>query len=523
MRAEREIIMAKSPIALLILDGYGLNDTVKGNAIRAAKQPNLDSYFADYPHTIIYASGMPVGLPDGQMGNSEVGHTNIGAGRVVYQELTRITKAIEEGAIAQNEAILNAVENCKKNKSALHFLGLLSNGGVHSHIEHLFGLLELAKAQGLTDVFVHCIMDGRDVSPTSGVDFIAQLQTKMDEIGVGKIATVTGRYYAMDRDNNWDRVVKAYTAMTKGGAVTTDAPIAMMKKSYETKDENGAFITDEFIVPCTVTEDGKPVGLIKANDSVVCFNFRPDRAREITRSFVDDEFAGFEREKLPLYYVCMTQYDASMPNVDVAFRPQSLENTFGEYISGKGLKQLRIAETEKYAHVTFFFNGGVEKVYDGEDRKLIPSPKVATYDMQPEMSAYIVADECVKAINEDKYDCIILNFANCDMVGHTGVFDAAKKAVEAVDECVGKVVNAILSKNGKVIITADHGNADCMLDPETDKVFTAHTTNPVPLVLIGAGDVELNRGKLADIAPTMLELMGLDKPAEMTGESLIKK
>lgn len=515
--------MAKSPIALIILDGYGLNDAVEGNAIKAASQPNLDSYFADYPNTIVYASGMNVGLPDGQMGNSEVGHTNMGAGRVVYQELTRITKSIADGDFFVNDAFMNAVKNCKEHDSALHFIGLLSNGGVHSHIDHLFGLIDLAKKNDLKKVYIHCIMDGRDVSPTSGVEFIRQLQEKLDAAQCGKIATVMGRYYAMDRDNNWNRVVKAYDAAVNGEGVKSNDPVSMLEQSYQTKDENGAYITDEFIVPCVITENGAPTGTIQANDSVVCFNFRPDRAREITRAFVDGEFTGFAREKLPLYYVCMTQYDASMPNVDVAFKPQKLENTFGEYISEKGLKQLRIAETEKYAHVTFFFNGGVEKVYEGEDRKLIASPKVATYDMQPEMSAYQVADACVDLINEDKYDCIILNFANCDMVGHTGVFDAAKKAVEAVDECVGKVVRALQAKNGKIIITADHGNADCLVDPVTKQAFTAHTTNPVPLILIGAGDVQLKRGKLADIAPTMLELMGLEKPAEMTGESLIEE
>ena len=515
--------MAKSPIALIILDGYGINDTVEGNAIKAAKQPHLDEYFADYPNTVLYASGMSVGLPDGQMGNSEVGHTNIGAGRVVYQELTRITKAIKDGEIYQNEVLLGAVDNCKKNNSALHFAGLLSNGGVHSHIEHLFGLVEFAKKNGIDKIYIHCIMDGRDVSPTSGVDFVCELSQKLKEIGAGKIATVSGRYYAMDRDNNWNRVQKAYDAIVKGEGTRVTDPVAAIEKSYKTEDENGALLTDEFIIPMVVCENDKPVGKIEANDSVVFFNFRPDRARELTRTLVDPEFNGFDRELLPLYYVCMTQYDASMPNVHIAFKPQVLTNTFGEYISKKGLKQLRIAETEKYAHVTFFFNGGVEAVYEGEDRKLIASPKVATYDMKPEMSAYEVADACVELINEDKYDCIILNFANCDMVGHTGVFDAAVKAVEAVDTCLGKVVDAIMAKNGKVLITADHGNADCLVDPETKGVFTAHTTNPVPLILLGAGDVKLNRGRLCDLTPTMLDLMGLDKPAEMTGESLIVK
>lgn len=509
-------------MALIILDGYGLNSAVKGNAIKAAKTPNLDAYFADYPNTIIYASGMSVGLPDGQMGNSEVGHTNIGAGRVVYQPLTRITKSITDGEILKNTALLAAIDNCKKNNSAMHFIGLLSDGGVHSHIEHLDGLLEMCKKNDLDKVYVHCVMDGRDVSPTSGVEYIARLQSKMAELGVGKIATVSGRYYAMDRDNNWNRVEKAYNAIVRSNGVLCEDVISMMKKSYETTDENGALITDEFIIPAVVTENGTPVAAVKANDSVVCFNFRPDRAREITRTFVDEQFTGFERTFMPLYYVCMTQYDESMPNVDVAFKPETLTNTFGEYIASKGLKQLRIAETEKYAHVTFFFNGGVESVYEGEDRKLIASPKVATYDMQPEMSAPLVADACVELINQDKYDCIVLNFANCDMVGHTGVFDAAVKAVEAVDKCLGKVVSALMAKDARIIITADHGNADCMVDPDSGSVFTAHTTNPVPLILIGAGDVKLKKGKLADIAPTMLDLMGLEKPEEMTGESLIE-
>ena len=515
--------MSKKPIALIILDGFGINEAVNGNAIKAANKPNIDKYFESFPNTQLQASGMSVGLPDGQMGNSEVGHTNIGAGRVVYQELTRITKSIEDGDFFTNEALTNAVENCKKNNSAMHFMGLLSDGGVHSHINHLFGLVQLAKNAGLDKVYIHCIMDGRDVSPTSGVVYLEQLQNKLDEIGVGKIASVMGRYYAMDRDTNWDRVVKAYNAIVKGEGNLTEDVQEMMRTSYATIDENGANITDEFIVPAGITENGEPVGTIKENDSVIFFNFRPDRAREITRTLVDPDFAGFKRDLLPLYYVCMTQYDASLPNVDIAFRPQKPTKTFGEYISSKGLKQLRIAETEKYAHVTFFFNGGVEAVYDGEDRKLIASPKVATYDMQPEMSAYPVADACIELINEDKYDCIILNFANCDMVGHTGVFDAARLAVEAVDKCLGRVVDAIMAKGGTVLITAEHGNADCMVDPESGDVFTAHTTNPVPLIVMGAGDVKLKEGKLCDLTPTMLDLMGLEKPEEMTGESLICK
>ena len=510
--------MAKKPVALIIMDGYGLNDTVKGNAVKAAQTPNMDRYMKEYPNTIIYASGMNVGLPDGQMGNSEVGHTNIGAGRVVYQELTRITKSIEDGDFFENEAFAGAVKNCKDKNSAIHFIGLLSDGGVHSHIGHLFGLIDLAKRNGLKKVYVHCLMDGRDVSPTSGADFINRLQNKLDETGVGEIATVMGRYYAMDRDNRWERVEKAYSAMVYGEGVLVDDAEAAVRKSY-TED-----VTDEFIVPAVVTKDGKPKGKISADDSVIFFNFRPDRAREITRTLVDGDFNGFERRNgfFPLNYVCFTQYDATMPNVDIAFKPQKLTNTFGEYMAKNGKTQLRIAETEKYAHVTFFFNGGVEETFENEDRALINSPKVATYDLQPEMSAYLVTDEVLKRIESDKYDTIILNYANCDMVGHTGVFDAAVKAVETVDECLGKVIDAILAKGGVALVTADHGNADCMED-ENGNVFTAHTTNPVPLVIIGAGDIKLNKGKLADLAPTMLELMNMDKPAEMTGISLIDR
>lgn len=516
----------KKPVALIIMDGFGINKDTKGNAIKAAKTPNLDKYLETCPHTMIGASGMDVGLPDGQMGNSEVGHTNIGAGRVVYQELTRITKSISDGDFYKNEALCGAMENCRKNNSALHLIGLLSTGGVHSHIEHLFGLIDMAKKEGLSKVFVHPIMDGRDVSPTSGTGFLKELSDKLSESKVGKIATVVGRYYAMDRDTNWDRVVKAYNAMVCGEGERTDNVIAAVEKSYETKDENGALLTDEFIRPIVATENGEPVGKISSGDSVVFFNFRPDRARELTRTFVDPAFDGFERKNgfFPLYYVCMTQYDKTMPNVEIAFKPQSLKNTFGEYISSKGLKQLRIAETEKYAHVTFFFNGGIEKEYEGEDRALIPSPKVATYDLKPSMSAYEVCEEAVKRIESDKYDCIILNFANCDMVGHTGVFDAAVEAVETVDECVGKVVDAVLSKGGAALITADHGNADCMIDSSTGGPFTAHTTNPVPFIVVGDGDHKMREGgRLSDIAPTMLDLMELPQPSEMTGESLISE
>ena len=505
----------KKPLALIILDGFGYNPSDYGNAIRAAKTPNLDKLFATCPHTLIGASGMDVGLPDGQMGNSEVGHTNIGAGRVVYQELTRITKSISDGDFFQNEALCGAVENCKKNGTALHLMGLLSDGGVHSHNKHLYGLLELAKRAGLEKVYVHCFMDGRDVPPTSGKEYIEELLAKTKEIGVGKIASIMGRYYAMDRDNRWERVEKAYAAMVYGEGETAACPVCAMEKSY------AADVTDEFVVPVVCDKEGQ----IHANDSVIFFNFRPDRAREITRTLVDPDFNGFVRKNgfFPLYFVCMTQYDAKMPNVQVAFKPQSLANTFGQYISDKGLTQLRIAETEKYAHVTFFFNGGVEAPCQNEDRALIASPKVATYDLKPEMSAYEVTDELLARLDSGKYDVIILNFANCDMVGHTGVFEAAVAAVEAVDTCLGKVVDKILSMGGRALITADHGNADQMYEPDGSP-FTAHTTNPVPLLLVGDKDHTLKEGgRLADLAPTMLEMLGLPKPVEMDGKSLLAK
>lgn len=494
------------------MDGFGKNESTYGNAIAAAKKPNLDKIVSENPMTFIGASGLDVGLPDGQMGNSEVGHTNIGAGRVVYQELTRITKSIQDGDFFTNEALVGAMENCKKNSSALHLMGLMSDGGVHSHNTHLYGIMDLAKRSGVDKVYIHCFMDGRDVPPTSGKDYLAELYKKCDEIGVGEIATVMGRYYAMDRDNRWERVVKAYKAMTEGEGVKFDCACKMMEESYAND------VTDEFIVPA-VSEKAVPV---KDNDSIVFFNFRPDRAREITRAFVDPAFSGFEREQLKgLYYVCMTQYDATMPNVHVAFKPETLENTFGEYISDKGLKQLRIAETEKYAHVTFFFNGGVEKQYPGEDRILVKSPAVATYDLQPEMSAYEVTDKLLAAIESDKYDAIILNYANCDMVGHTGVFDAAVKAVEAVDTCVGKIVDAVAAKGGVTLITADHGNADKMYEADGSP-FTAHTTNPVPFIVVGYPCELREGGRLCDIAPTMLKIMGLEQPKEMTGVSIIK-
>ncbi len=509
--------MSKKPYALIIMDGFGINERHEGNAIYAANTPNLDKYMKECPTSIIHASGMDVGLPDGQMGNSEVGHTNIGAGRIVYQELTRITKSIQDGDFFENPTLCAAMENCKNNGKALHLLGLLSNGGVHSHNTHLYGLLEMAKKNGIENVHVHAFLDGRDVPPSSAADFAEELVNKIREIGVGDIASVMGRYYAMDRDNRWERVEKAYNAMVLGDGNKSDSAVTAIKVSYNQD------VTDEFVIPTVIEKDGKPLGTISEGDSVVFFNFRPDRAREITRTIVDPEFEGFKREFFDTFYVCMTQYDASMPNVEVAFKPESLTNTFGEYVSKKGLRQLRIAETEKYAHVTFFFNGGVEAVYDSEDRVLVNSPKVATYDLQPEMSAPEVCEKVVKRIKSGEYDVIVLNFANCDMVGHTGIFDAAVKAVETVDECVGKVVDALLEMGGTALITADHGNADQMVDYETDGAFTAHTTNVVPLIMIGEDDKKLKNGRLADLAPTMLALMGLEKPAEMTGESLIEE
>ena len=511
--------MEKKLITLMILDGFGNNPRTEGNAIAAANKPNIDKYLATYPNTIIHTSGMDVGLPDGQMGNSEVGHTNIGAGRIVYQELTRITKSIQDGDFFQKEEFLKAADNCRKNNSKLHLIGLLSDGGVHSHNTHLYGLLEFAKRNGLKDVFVHCLYDGRDVPPDSSKIYTEELEAKIAEIGVGKIASVMGRYYAMDRDNRWDRIQLAYDAMVLGKGLTANSAVEAVENSFK-KEEY-----DEFVKPTVILENGKPIATVGPNDSIIFFNFRPDRAREITRAFVDPDFKGFERENgfFPLYYVCMTQYDKTMPNVEVAFKPQTLDNTFGEYISKLGYRQLRIAETEKYAHVTFFFNGGVETQYEGEDRALIPSPKVATYDLKPEMSAYEVAEECVKRINSKQYDVIILNFANCYMVGHTGDFNAAKAAVEAVDTCVGKVVDAVMAQNGIVLITADHGNAEQMIDYENGGAFTAHTTNVVPLIGIGIGNATLKEGRLADLAPTILDLMGEEKPSEMTGESLLVK
>ena len=498
---------------LIIMDGFGISPEHKGNAIYLEGTPYIKELVSRYSHTQIGASGMDVGLPDGQMGNSEVGHLNMGAGRIVYQELTKITKAISDGDFFENKAFLDAMENAKKNGKKLHVMGLLGNGGVHSHNTHLYALLKMAKDFGIEKVFVHCLMDGRDVSTTSGKGFIEELEQNMKEIGVGKIATVEGRYYAMDRERKYDRVEKTYRAMTSLDAPKFDDAAAMMEKSYA----DG--VTDEFIVPC-VSKDAEPV---KDGDSIVFFNFRPDRAREITRAFVDPDFDGFKREKEPkVFYVCMTQYEAEMPNVEVAFKPERIDMPLGEVFSKAGLRQLRIAEFTKYAHVTFFFNGGEETVYEGEDRILIDSPDVATYDLKPEMSAYEVTDTLVNKINEDIYDAIILNFANCDMVGHTGVFDAAVKAVEAVDACVGRLVDLVASKGGVTLITADHGNADRMIGDD-GKPFTPHTTNPVPFVVVGYPCKLREGGKLGDIAPTMLEIMHLPQPEQMTGKSLIVK
>ncbi|MCI9087731.1 MAG: 2,3-bisphosphoglycerate-independent phosphoglycerate mutase [Clostridia bacterium] len=510
--------MRRKPMMLMILDGFGINDNEKANAVKLANTPNIDKLMKIWPTTEIYTSGLKVGLPDGQMGNSEVGHTNIGAGRIVYQDLTRITKSIEDGDFFSIKEITGAIENCKKNHSKLHIMGLLSDGGVHSHIRHLVALLEVAKRKDFDDVYVHCFLDGRDTPPASGESYISQLEEKMKEKEVGKIASISGRFYAMDRDKRWERVEKAYNALVKGQGEKATSAISAIESSYQQE------VFDEFVLPTVIcNSNNDPVATIQDKDSVIFFNYRPDRAREITRSLVDLEFDGFTTKPLDLYYVCFTQYDETIPNVQIAFKPESLKNTFGEYVSNQGLSQLRIAETEKYAHVTFFFNGGEEKQYPGEDRILVPSPKVQTYDMQPEMSAVEVTDKVVESIESDKYDCIILNYANPDMVGHTGNLEAAIKAIETIDECVERVVSAIEEKNGIILMTADHGNAEQMIDYKTGEPHTAHTTNVVPLVLIGVEGVQLKTGKLADLAPTMLDLMGLQKPEEMAGESIIEK
>ena len=512
--------MSKKPTVLMILDGYGLNEKTEGNAIAQAKTPVMDGLMKDYPYVKGYASGLAVGLPDGQMGNSEVGHMNMGAGRIVYQELTRITKEIEDGDFFKNEALLDGMKNVKENNSALHLYGLLSDGGVHSHITHLYGLLEMAKKEGIENVYVHCFLDGRDTAPTSGKGFVEELEAKMKEIGVGQIASISGRYYAMDRDNRWDRVEKAYNALTKGEGETAESAVAALDASYA-KD-----VTDEFFVPTVITKDGKAVATVNDNDTIIFFNFRPDRAREMTRAFCADEFDGFDRgARKNVTYICFTEYDVTIPNKEVAFKKVELKNTFGQFLAANGLKQARIAETEKYAHVTFFFNGGVEEPNEGEDRILVKSPKVATYDLQPEMSAPEVCDKLCTAIRSDKYDVIIINFANPDMVGHTGIMEAAVKAVETVDACVGKAVDALKEVGGQMFICADHGNAEQLVDYETGAPFTAHTTNPVPFILVNADESYTLRenGCLADIIPTLIELMGMKQPEEMTGKSLLIK
>ena len=500
--------MSKKPVVLMVLDGYGLSDRTEGNAIAMANTPVMDKLMKEYPFVKGNASGLYVGLPDGQMGNSEVGHMNIGAGRIIYQDLTRITKAIEDGEFYKNEELLAAMENCKKNNSDLHLFGLLSDGGVHSHISHIYGLLEMAKKNGVSNVYVHAFLDGRDTPPASAKDFVARLEDKMAEIGVGKVASLAGRYYAMDRDNNWDRVKEAYLSLTTGEGKSADNAVKALEESY------AADVTDEFVVPTVITENGKPLSVVKPDDSVIFFNFRPDRAREMTRAFCDDKFTGFEREYIPTTFVCFKDYDESIPNKLVAFKKEEIK------------KQLRLAETEKYAHVTFFFNGGVEDPNVDEFRLLVNSPKdVPTYDLKPEMSAPEVGMDLVEAIKSDKYDVIVINFANPDMVGHTGVIPAAVKAVEKVDELVGKAVQAVKDVDGVLFICADHGNAEKMIDYETGAPHTAHTTNPVPFILVNYDEAYTLRegGRLCDIAPTLIEIMGMEKPAEMTGESLLIK
>ena len=510
----------KRPTVLLILDGYGFREEKEHNAIALADTPVMDRLMKECPFALGNASGLAVGLPEGQMGSSEVGHLNMGAGRIVYQDLTRITKEIEDGGFFENEALLKAINNAKENGTSLHLYGLLSDGGVHSHNSHLYALLELAKRHGLEKVYVHCFTDGRDTPPESGKDYVKELQEKMDQIGCGKIATVMGRYYAMDRDNNWDRVEKAYRALTLGEGVTADSAAEAVTQSYK-KGE-----TDEFIQPTVVMENGSPVATIEDGDSIIFFNFRPDRAREITRAFCSDEFDSFDRgSRKQVTYVCFTDYDVTIPNKEIAFGKVVMTNTFGEWLAANGLKQARIAETEKYAHVTFFFNGGVEEPNKGEDRFLIPSPKVATYDLQPQMSAPQVCDTLVEKIRSGAYDVIVTNFANADMVGHTGVESATIEAVECLDQCIGKIVEAIEEVNGQLFICADHGNAEMLVDPATGDPLTAHTTDPVPFILVNYDPAYTLRegGCLADIAPTLIEMMGMEKPAEMTGESLLMK
>lgn len=510
--------MSKKPTVLMILDGYGLDENTTGNGIKEAQTPVMDKLMAECPFVKGNASGLAVGLPDGQMGNSEVGHLNLGAGRVVYQDLTKISKAIADGDFFTNPALLSACENAKKHDSKLHLFGLVSDGGVHSHNEHIYGLLQLAKQQGISKVYLHCFLDGRDTPPESGKDFVGQLVDKMAEIGVGEVATVIGRYYAMDRDNRWDRVESAYKAMAKGEGITAKSAVEAVAASY--KDGK----TDEFVAPTVIMKDGNPTARVEDNDSMIFFNFRPDRAREITRTFCDDTFEGFDRgARIKTTYVCFTDYDVTIGNKLVAFPKIEIKNTFGEFLANHKMTQARIAETEKYAHVTFFFNGGVEEPNPGEDRILVNSPKVATYDLKPEMSAFEVCDKLVGAIKSDKYDVVIVNFANPDMVGHTGMENAVVKAIEAVDQCVGRTVEALKEVNGQMFICADHGNAEKLIDEVTGEPFTAHTTNPVPFILVNAGaGLKLKEGgSLADIIPTLIEMMGMEKPEDMTGQSLL--
>ncbi|WP_313232196.1 2,3-bisphosphoglycerate-independent phosphoglycerate mutase [Tissierella praeacuta] len=507
--------MVKTPVMLIILDGFGIGKEYEGNAVKLANTPNLDRLFRQCPNTTLEASGLAVGLPEGQMGNSEVGHLNIGSGRIIYQDLTKISKSIKDGDFFEKMEFLEAVENAKKNNSKIHLMGLVSSGGVHSHNTHLYALLELMKKQNFHNVYIHAILDGRDVSPTSGKEDIKELMRKIAEIGVGEIATISGRYYAMDRDKRWDRIKLAYDAFTLGKGNESNDPILAIEKSYR---EN---ITDEFIIPTVIKENNDPIGTVDNNDSIIFFNFRPDRARQITRAFVDKDFDGFERQKkVNTFYVTMTEYDKTIENVKVAYSDEPPKNTLGEYISNRGLYQLRIAETEKYAHVTFFFNGGVEEPYVKEDRALIPSPKVATYDLQPEMSAVEVKNEVLNRLKMNKYDLIILNFANPDMVGHTGIVPATVKAIETVDSCLGEIIDLLIEKGGKALITADHGNAEMLLN-EDGSPITSHTSNKVPLILVGERNVKLQEGILADLAPTLLELLEIGKPIEMTGKSLI--
>ena len=508
--------MERKKTMLMILDGFGENANKDGNSVKLAKTPNIDKLMKKYPTSKLYASGLQVGLPEGQMGNSEVGHTNIGAGRIIYQELTRITKSIEDGDFFTNSELVGAIENCKKNHSKLHILGLLSDGGVHSHNRHLYALLELAKRRDFEDVYIHCFLDGRDTPPASAENYVLKLEEKIKEKSVGKIASISGRFYSMDRDNRWQRIQKVYDTLVYANGNKAGNPITAIENSYQKE------VFDEFIEPTAIYNGENPVATISENDSVIFYNFRPDRARQITRALVDSEFNEFETKKMNLYFVCFTSYDETMPNVHIAFKKEAIKNTLGEVLSNNGCTQLRIAETEKYAHVTFFFNGGEEKQYLGEDRILVPSPKVETYDMQPEMSAPIVTEKVVEAIKSDKYDCIILNFANPDMVGHTGNLEAAIKAIESIDDCVQKVIEAVNEKNVNLLITADHGNAEQMIDYTTGEPHTAHTTNLVPLILVSdMQNLKLKDGKLADLAPTILDLMQIEKPEEITGESLL--